>query len=401
MKIVSAEIYSATIRLSERHNTKTGWRPIILKLTTDEGLTGIGELGLAYGAAHHGGVGALRDFVEGFVIGMDPFEREKIFDTLTRQTFWGGACGPIVNGAMSAIDIACWDIIGKALDMPVWKLLGGKINDNLRTYASQTQFGWNDGMDPCGSVEEYAAAAMRAVDEGYDAIKVDPVMIDTEKKIQPPLTLKGALTREIVDRTVDRMTAIREAIGPDIDIILELHSLTSITGGQRLVEALEHLDLFMVEEAVNYNSALPARVLKQRMPSTRMTGGERIFTRWQFREYLEDGAFDMVQPDFCLVGGITEGKKVCDMAHIYEVTVQGHVCGTPISTAAALHVEASIPNFEIHEHHIYSTLEGNRNICLQDLQPVKGRFAVPDGPGLGVELNEEFMRKHSNVTTLS
>ncbi len=149
------------------------------------------------------------------------------------------------------------------------------------------------------------------------------------------------------------------------------------------------------------NSALPARVLKQRMPSTRMTGGERIFTRRQFREYLEDGAFDMVQPDFCLVGGSTEGKKVCDMAHIYEVTVQGHVCGTPISTAAALHVEASIPNFEIHEHHIYSTLEGNQNICLQDLQPLKGRFAVPDGPGLGVELNEEFMRKHSNVITLS
>ncbi|WP_424987188.1 mandelate racemase/muconate lactonizing enzyme family protein [Microbulbifer sp. S227A] len=401
MKIVSAEIFSANIVLSERHNTKTGWRPIILRLMTDEGITGIGEVGLAYGAAHHGGVGALRDFVEGFVIGTDPFERETIFDALTRHTFWGGACGPVVNGAMSAIDIACWDIMGKALNMPVWKLLGGKINDNLRTYASQTQFGWNDGMDPCGSVEQYAAAAQRAVDEGYDAIKVDPVMIDEELGIQSPLSLKGALTREIVDRTVARMTAIRSAIGPDIDLILELHSLTSLTGGQRLVEALADLDLFMVEEAVNYNNAIPAKRLKERMPGTRMTGGERIFTRWQFREYLEDGSFDMIQPDFCLVGGITEGKKVCDMAHIHEVTVQGHVCGTPISTAAALHVEASIPNFEIHEHHIYSTLAGNRNICQQDLQPVKGRFAVPDAPGLGLDLDETFLRAHSNVITLS
>ena len=153
----------------------------------------------------------------------------------------------------------------------------------------------------------------------------------------------------------------------------------------------------MVEEAVNYNSDRPAQLLKQRLPHLRMTGGERIFTRWQFCHYLEDGSFDMIQPDFCLVGGISEGKKICDMAHAYEVTVQGHVCGSPISTAAARHIETAIPNFQIHEHHVYSTMPDNRNVCHQDPQPVAGRYTVDDSPGLGLDLNEAFVRRHATT----
>ncbi|MEZ5730500.1 MAG: mandelate racemase/muconate lactonizing enzyme family protein, partial [Burkholderiaceae bacterium] len=310
-------------------------------------------------------------------------------------SFWGGACGPVINAAMSAVDIACWDITGKALKQPIWKLLGGKVNADLRCYASQTQFGWNDGMQTLGDPKSYGEAAVRAIEQGYDAIKVDPIMLDESGAIENQNNLKGALERRIIKRATSRLAAIRDAIGPEIDIILELHSLTSLTGGQRLAEACAEFDLFMVEEAVNYNSDRPAKTLKQRLPHIRMTGGERIFTRWQYCHYLEDASFDMLQPDFCLVGGISEGRKICDMAHAYEVTIQGHVCGSPISTAAAKHIETSIPNFQIHEHHVYATLQDNRDICLQDPQPINGRYTVDDTPGLGLDLNEEFVRKNS------
>ncbi|MCB2012022.1 MAG: hypothetical protein KDF64_15755, partial [Geminicoccaceae bacterium] len=209
-----------------------------------------------------------------------------------------------------------------------------------------------------------------------------------------------ALDKAIIDRAVTRMEAIRDAVGPKVDIILELHSLTSLTGGQQLAEACAGLDLFMVEEAVNYNSDRQARTLKSRAPHLRMAGGERIFTRWQYRAYLEDGSLDMLQPDFCLVGGISEGRKICDMAHAYEVTIQGHVCGSPISTHAAMHIETAIPNFQIHEHHINATCANNRHICKQDLQPQKGRLRAPDDPGLGLDLNMDFVRKYSTSVTV-
>jgi galactonate dehydratase len=101
---------------------------------------------------------------------------------------------------------------------------------------------------------------------------------------------------------------------------------------------------------------------------------------------------DVLQPDFGLVGGITEGKKVCDLAHLHDVTIQGHVCGSPVATAVALQVEASIPNFQIHEHHVYALQRVNRELCIEDLQPVKGRFAVPDRPGLGITLNDDALK---------
>jgi len=403
MKIVSAEIFALDLQFSENFAATQGsWHPVILKLTTDDGIVGLGEAGLAYGVGHHGAVGMLEDFVRTFVIGANPLDREVIWNKMQRFSFWGGACGPVINATMSAVDIALWDITGKVLGQPVWQILGGRVQENLRCYASQIQFSWSrDGTwynlkDP----DEYGAAAAQAMAEGYDAVKVDPIMITEAGEVENPNNMKGALDRKMVRRAVSRVAAIREAIGPDADIILELHSLTSLTGGQKLAEACAEFDLFMVEEAVNYNATGPAKTLKQRMPHMPMAGGERIFTRWQYRSYLEDASLDMLQPDFCLVGGISEGKKICDMAHAYEVTVQGHVCGSPISTAAAMHIETAIPNFEIHEHHVNATCRVNREICQQDPQPVDGKLVVGDAPGLGLDLNEDFIRKNAVVVTI-
>ena len=404
MKIVAAEIFCLDLSFSEKFKaTQKSWHPVILKLTTDEGLTGLGEAGLAYGVGQHGAVGMLRDFVETFVLGQNPLDREVIWNNMQRHSFWGGACGPVVGAVMSAVDIALWDLTGKVLNQPVWQLLGGRVNEDLRCYASQIQFSWTGGKtwENIARPDEYAEAARNAVAEGYDALKVDPIMVDEDYAVENPHNLKGTLDKKIVNRATSRMAAIRDAVGPDVDIILELHSLTSLSGGQQLAQACEEFDLFMTEEAVNYNSDRPAKVLKQRMPHMRMTGGERIFTRWQFRGYLEDGSFDMLQPDFCLAGGISEGRKICDMAHACEVTIQGHVCGSPISSAAAMHIETSIPNFQIHEHHINATCAANFQICIQDDQPVRGRLRPGDAPGLGLDLNEEYVTAHGEVARLT
>ena len=128
-----------------------------------------------------------------------------------------------------------------------------------------------------------------------------------------------------------------------------------------------------------------------------IAGGERIYTRWGLRPYLEDQSLDVLQPDIGLTGGFTEAKKVCDYAQIYDVTVQAHVCGNPVATAAALQLEAAIPNFLIHEHHTYALKDWNRELCVQDPQPVNGRITVPDTPGLGIELNDAVVMRSPRI----
>lgn len=402
MKIIKAEIYEMSLALSEVYRKYGTWHPVILRLTTDDGVTGLGEAGLAYGVGHRGAIGSLRDFLEKFVIGCDPFDREVVWDHMHTRSFWGSAIGPVICSAMSAVDIALWDIVGKSLDQPIWRLLGGRVQESLRCYASQIQFGWSGdgGWELLSRAEDYAEAAAQAVKEGYDCVKVDPLQLTEDGAMGSPLHTKGLLDNRIIRRVRTRMEAIREAVGDETDIILELHSLTSLSGGQQLAEACADLRLFMVEEAVNYGSDRPSKFLKQRLPHVAIAAGERIFTRWQYRGYLEDQSLDVIQPDFCLVGGITEGKKICDMAHAYDVTVQGHICGSPISTAAAMHVETAIPNFQIHEHHVNATCRPNRDICVQDPQPVNGRMRASDAPGLGLDLNDDYVSKHSQLTVV-
>ena len=146
------------------------------------------------------------------------------------------------------------------------------------------------------------------------------------------------------------------------------------------------------EEGVHYLNAALQEKLTQNV-NIPMAAGERLYTRWGYRQYFENQLLDMIQPDLCLAGGITEGKKVCDYAHIHDITVQMHVCGSPVSTAAALQLEAVIPNFQIHEHHVIAIKPGNRELCLPDYQPQKGKFTVPDLPGLGLELNEKIISR--------
>jgi L-alanine-DL-glutamate epimerase-like enolase superfamily enzyme len=303
--------------------------------------------------------------------------------------FLGGRRRTGRSRRLERIDCALWDIKGKALGQPVWRLLGGRGDRPLRTYASQLQFDWGRGpirnlVEPA----EYEESAAKAVAEGYDCVKVDPIQLD--RNGQRDRSLRGLFDRPRLRLYRERMEAVRRGAGDAVDIIVELHSFPSASGAHQLAEVLGDLGILFIEEPVHYASPSAHQSLARRT-GLRMAAGERLYTRWGAEAYLGSRCVDVLQPDFGLVGGITEGKKMCDLAHLFDVTIQGHVCGSPVATAVALHVEAAIPNFEIHEHHVYALKEGNRELCLEDLQPVQGRFAVPNGPGLGIELNQKSL----------
>lgn len=372
-------------------------RPIICRINTDEGIYGLGEAGVAIVSGATAAYELLKDYATR-IIGMNPLHHEVIWEKLYKDTFWAQGNGAIIMAAVSAIDTALWDIRGKHYDAPVYELLGGKQRSKLRTYASQLQFGWGGGTDKAMLVspEQYADVARVAVSEGYDAIKVDVLAMD-EHGNWNQRDLKGLLPDNILRLGYDRLKAMRDAIGPDVDIIVEMHSFTSAAPAIQFGRMIEELGVLYYEEPV---MPLNPKMMKQVADHVNipLASGERIYWRWGYRPFLEDGSLSVIQPDICTCGGISEVKKICDMAHVYDVTVQIHVCGGPISTAAALHMEAAIPNFMIHELHRYALLEPNTRTCIHNYMPSKGRYTVPELPGLGQELTPETIAASDIIT---
>ncbi|MFZ7102336.1 MAG: mandelate racemase/muconate lactonizing enzyme family protein [Peptococcaceae bacterium] len=403
MKINSVEVIQINCGIV---NGGHRWHPVLVKVNTDEGICGYGEVGLAFGTGVSGAVGLTKDFA-GLLLGMDPFNTELIWETMYRNTVWGLGGGTIISAAMSGLDMALWDIKGKALGVPVYKLLGGKCREDIRVYASQLQYGWDQEeawitpLDPSGDVEawkplkepqEYAEVALKAVDLGYDCVKVDVLVYDSEGRRRNQSSFKGFLSAEIVRDGYERLQAIRDAVGPEVDIILENHSLTDVTTAIQFGRACEGLNIMYYEEVTGPLNPKLTREIKEKV-NIPIAGGERIYSRWGFRPFLEERSLDVIQPDIANSGGITEIKKICDMANIYDVCVQPHVCGSPLAVAATLHLEAAIPNFIIHEHHRDSLVPRNIEICKYDYQPVRGKYQVPELPGLGQEISAEAYQK--------
>ncbi len=390
MKIVSVEIYRFEVTLLKVPGQRT-WtdKPIVCRINTDEGISGLGEAGVSLGVGGTAGFGMVKDLSQ-LVLGADPINTEGIWDTMQKKTFWGAGGGTMVSAGMSAIDTALWDIKAKAFGVPLYKLLGGKTRDNLRCYASQIQFGWGERWTPLATPEEYAECALRAVGEGYDCVKVDPAFFDEKRMGGADFT--KILSHKQVAMCHDRLAAIRNAVGPDVDIIVEMHCGTDVSAAVQIGRAIEELGIFLYEEPVMPLNPLMMKEVRDSV-NFPLAAGERIYTRWGYRPFLEMRALDVIQPDLGNCGGVSEGKKICDMAHIYDVSVQAHVCGSPISKAVALHLETAIPNFIIHEHHINSLNPENRAIGVYDYQPVKGRYTVPELPGIGQELSEEAVKR--------
>lgn len=371
------------------------WRPIVCRIFTDEGIYGDGEAALTYSFGAPAAYGMLQD-LSTLIVGMNPLDNEVIWDKLYKSTFWGQNGGPVIFAAIGALDMAVWDIKGKYFNVPVHQLLGGKRRDQLRTYASQLQFGWGPSLELASKTEDYARNARVAVEEGYDAIKIDFFTYARDGRVLSDEDTTRLLPPRYVNLVEERVAAVREAVGPDVDIIMENHSFLDANSAVQLGLRVQKYNIFFYEEPNTPTPKLTKYIGdKLQMP---IASGERIYSRWQYAPYFENSSLQVIQPDIGNCGGITEVKKICDMAYTYDVSVQAHVCSSPLSTVAALHLESVIPNFVIHEHHVFNLHEYNKQYCVHDYQPVDGKYSVPDLPGLGNEWSEYALTTCDKVT---
>ncbi len=335
-------------------------RWLFLKMHTDEGIVGLGEPVLE-GRAQS--VAAAVQEIGRYLIGQDPRLIEHHWQAIYRGQFYRG--GPILTSALSGIEQAMWDITGKWLGQPVHRLLGGPTREKIRLYRH------------CGgkTPEEAAANAKAAVAQGFTALKTGV----------PGAPIRAIDSLAFVQRAERQFAAMREAVGPEVDIAIDFHGQSSPAMSIRLAKALEpYYPMFIEEPVLPENVAEMARVA--RSTSIPIATGERLFTKWGYREVLEQQAATVLQPDVSHAGGILECKKIAAMVETYFGSIAPHCPLGPIALAACLQLDAAIPNFLIQE---FVTL--GEGYLKEPFVMKDGSVAVPDKPGLGVELDEEAL----------
>jgi galactonate dehydratase len=347
-------------------------RWMFLRMHTDEGLVGLGEPVLE-GRARTVEM-AIRE-LESYLIGQDPLRIEHHWQAMYRGTFYRG--GPILLSAISGIEQAMWDIKGKYHDAPVHELLGGACRDRIRMYGHIKKVAIEKG----NTIEQMVTSAKARKASGYTAVKYS---------IIPPI--RNIDTLAAAEAVVERFSAVREAVGKEMDVAIDFHGRVSPAMAIRLAKALEpYYPLFIEEPCLPEN--VDAMVRIARSTSIPIAAGERLFTKWGFREILEKQAVAVVQPDLCHAGGIFEGRKIAAMAELYYASVAPHNPLGPISLAACLQLDACIPNFLLQEHPAMD--EGwdlGRGYLKQPFEIVDGHIAVPKGAGLGIELDDEAIQ---------
>ena len=350
----------------------TSWRNLtFVKVETDEGLTGVSEVRM------NNRTDALVAYIDGakrrHVLGSDPFNTEDLYQRLFRDDY--GRAGEIVATGISVIEIACWDIIGKALNQPVYRLLGGACCDKIKAYAN----GWYRVER---SPEEFHAAAKRVLEKGYRALKFDPFGAGYYE-----------LSYEERLKSIELVEAVRDAVGPDVEILVEMHGRFSPYMAIEIAAALEKYQPSWVEEPVPPDNiaALAKAAEKINLP---VATGERLHNKYEYRELINLQAADILQPDITQTGGFLETKKIAAMGDMCYMTVAPHNVGGPVSTAIALHFAACTTNFKIQEHFNDFSEAWVKEAATGCPEVVDGYFSLPNGPGLGVELNEDLIAEH-------
>lgn len=394
MKISSVSIYSLSVR--------EGLNIIGCRVLTDEGIYGDGEAGLAYGWAYSSAQGALYDLSQQ-IIGADPFCTEYIWDKLYKESFWGQNGGPSFFGALSAIDMALWDIRGKALNVPVYQLLGGKRRNYVQCYASHVQYGWDKAAASDWLVKQggpkrsdYARRAELAVADGFHAIKMDLWEFDDDGNYQCENAFQNLLSREQLYMLESRLYEVRQAVGQQINIILDAHAAMSVPAAVQFSEIAKKYQIFYLEEPTVSSPQLVQQLSGR--SDVPLAYGERIYTRWQFLPYLEQHYICVAQPDIGNSGGLTEVKKIADLAQLCDISVQPHVCASPLSVAAALQLEAVLSNFLIHEFYFEQQNEYMKKLCQYVHEPKDGLLSIPCRCGIGNEWSEWFLHSASVVS---
>jgi galactonate dehydratase len=340
-------------------------RWMFLKVHTDEGIVGYGEP-IVEGKART--VEMAIHELESFLIGQDPFNIEHLWQAMYRGAFYRG--GPVLVSAISGIEQALWDIKGKYYNLPVYEMLGGACRNKIRMYAH------------CHgeTIEELVKTALDRKEKGYTAIKT---------ALDAPV--HNVDTLSYVEHQVERIARLRETVGKDIDIAIDFHGRVSPAMAIRLAAAFEpYFPMFIEEPCLPENVDSMVKVANS--TTIPIASGERLFTKWGFREVIEKQAVAIVQPDLCHAGGIFEAKKIAAMSEAYYGSIAPHNPLGPISLAACLQLDACTPNFLIQEH---PTLDEKWDIgevyLKKPFEIVDGYIEIPRAPGLGIELNEEAL----------
>jgi len=350
------------------------WRELVfLELVTDTGLTGVGEVRMVNKTDTL--VACIGELAPRYVIGADPFDVERLAWNVQRADY--GRPGEVAQSALAAFDVACWDLMGQSLGVPLWKLLGGKFRDRVPAYAN----GWYQAeRDP----KAIAQLARAVVARGYRALKLDPF---------------GAASAELAATDRRRaqaiIAAVREAVGPDVQILVEMHGRFTPATAIRVAAMLEPYDPEWIEEPVPpENAAALARVkTATRIP---IATGERAHTIADIREFIETGVADVVQVDLTHFGGFLPMKHLAGWADAHYLLLAPHnVCG-PAGTMANVHLGVATPNYKILEHFndfadpwVFDLVDHPPRVAAED-----GCFALPDRPGLGVRLNHDVCDAH-------
>jgi galactonate dehydratase len=336
-------------------------RWLFLKIHTDEGLVGLGEpivegraLTVAQAVAE----------LEPYLVGKDPTRVMHHWQAMYKHAFYRG--GPVLTSALSGVEHALWDLTGKAAGLPIYKLLGGALRDRIKVYAS------------CGgdTVEAVTAHARERVAQGFIALKTGVSGGRPSRIVETP---------GFVQRAAERFAAIRSAVGNEVDIAIDFHGAVSPQTAALLIKALEPYQPMFVEEPVQCQNVdmLADLARKTHIP---IATGERIFTKWGFREILEKRAASILQPDISHAGGIFEGRLIAGMAEAYYAAIAPHCPLGPISLAAGIQLDAAIPNFLAQEHTTFGAGYLVEPFTFRD-----GYLDLPTGPGLGIELDEEAL----------
>lgn len=346
---------------------RTNW--VFVKVYTDSGIDGVGEATLEYkekallGAVEH---------IKEYLVGKNPLNIERHYHDIYRDAYWRG--GPVLMSALSAVETALWDILGKSLGVPVYQLLGGRANDKVRIYVN----GWFAGAK---TPEEFGMKAAEAVKRGVTAMKWDPFGKNYMN-----------ISNAELSTALERVDAVRRAVGDKIDLLIEGHGRFDVPTGIKIAKELEQFKPMFFEEPVPPDNLEALKAVRDKSPVA-ISAGERLYGRRDYRNLFELRAADYIQPDISHAGGIMELKKIASVAETYYIPFAPHNPSGPVANAATLQLAACCPNFSILEI-MYSDVDWRKDVTNEALEYKDGYITIPDKPGLGIEIDEEECLKH-------
>lgn len=349
------------------HAYRTNW--VFVKVITDSGLYGVGEATLEYREPTV--VQAIKE-LERYLVGKDPHNIEAFWHDAYRDAYWRG--GVVLMSALAGVEMALWDIKGKALGVPVYQLLGGKVRDSVKCYANA----WFAGAK---KPEEFAQKAKIAVKNGFSGLKWDP--FGKEYLNIDPKHLNEAL---------DCIAAVKDAVGDQVHLIIEGHGRFNVPSAVRIGNALEKFGILWFEEPIPPDDKKGIAWVRSKI-ATPVSGGERLYSRFEYADYLRMECADFWQPDVSHAGGIMEVRKIAAMAESHYIPVCPHNPSGPVANAATLQLAACIPNFYLLET-MANDIPWRADVSTEKVKFENSEMFIPDLPGLGIDINEEEIAKH-------